>query len=55
MVPTPAILDNVTNFQVFKDDQQILEFMFSRGVFACQEIDEDQAESDDKESEDIRD
>lgn len=55
IVPTPSIPDNVTNFQVFNDDQQMLEFMVNQGVFACQEIGEDQVESNDKESENIKD
>lgn len=46
LVAIPTILDNVTNFQVFQDDQQILEFIMSvkktnsipKGMVALEQI-----------------
>ena len=39
LVAIPSILDNITNFQVFQDDQHILEFVLSNQIFEGQIID----------------
>ena len=39
LVVVPSILDNITNFQVFQDDQHILEFVLSSQMFEGQIID----------------
>ena len=36
----PSILDNVTNWKVFDDDQQILDFLSSQDTFKGMTIDE---------------
>lgn len=38
----PSIPDNVTNFEVFEDDDHICEFLLSSDIFATQIIDEDE-------------
>ena len=55
LVVVPSILDNITNFQVFQDDQHILEFIMSSGHFKGKEIDDtpnDKPENDKIEDED---
>ena len=37
----PSILENVTNWKVFDDDQKILEFLSAQDTFQGMEIDED--------------
>ena len=52
---TSSILDNITNFQVFQDDQNILEFIMCNGLFKGQEIDDtpkDKPKDDELEGED---
>lgn len=44
LVSTPAVPDNIKNFQVFDDDKQILDFLTSSGVFEAQIIDEEETE-----------
>ena len=39
-VAAPSILDNITNFQVFQDDQHILKFIMCNGPFKVQDIDD---------------
>lgn len=36
----PSVIDNATNFQVFEDDKNILDFITISYVFASQIIDE---------------
>ena len=40
LVAVPSIPDNITNFQVFQDDQHILEFIMCSFHFEGQEIDD---------------
>ena len=40
LVVVPSIPDNITNFQVFQDDQHILEFIMCIHHFEGQEIDD---------------
>lgn len=44
LTPVPSILDNITNFQFFKDDKHILDFLTNTNVFLIQIIDEDEVE-----------
>jgi len=43
-VATPSVPDNITNFQVFEDDQHILNFLSSSDMFTAQIIDEEEVE-----------
>ena len=55
LVATPSILENITNFQVFQDDQHILEFIMCSDHFEGQEIDDtldDKPEGDELEDKD---
>ena len=55
LVVVPSILDNITNFQVFQDDQHILKFIMCSGHFRGQEIDDtldDKPKNDELEDED---
>ncbi len=55
LVVVPSILDNITNFQVFEDDQHILQFIMCNHHFEGQEIDDtpdDRLEDDGLEDED---
>lgn len=55
LVSAPCILDNITNFQVFQDDQHILKFIMCNGHFKGQEIDDapnNKLEDDELEDED---
>jgi hypothetical protein len=36
----PSILDNITNWHVFNDDQQIIDFLHSEGIFQDVFVDE---------------
>lgn len=40
LVASLCIMDNITNFQVFQDDQHILELIMCNGLFKGQEIDD---------------
>lgn len=44
LLSTPAIPNNIKNFQVFDDDKQILDFLTCSGVFEAQIIDEEETE-----------
>ncbi|HEX4850606.1 MAG TPA: reverse transcriptase-like protein, partial [Puia sp.] len=44
LVSIPSVLDNVTNLQVFDDDQHILDFISNKDVFDAQIIDENSIE-----------
>lgn len=55
LVVVPSILDNITNFQVFQDDQHIVKFIMSSGHFKGKEVDDthdDKTENDEIEDED---
>ena len=55
LVIAPSISDNITNFQVFQDDQHILKFIMCSGHFKGQEIDDtpnEKIENDELEDED---
>ena len=55
MVTIPSIPDNITNFQIFQDDQHILKFIMCSFHFQGQEIDDtpdDKPEDDELEVED---
>lgn len=55
LVVAPSILNNITNFQFFQDDQHILEFIMCNGLFEGQEIDytlDDKIKKDELEDED---
>ena len=55
LVSSPSILDNITNLQVFQDDQHILEFIMCNSLFKGQEIDDtpnDKPKDDELEDED---
>jgi hypothetical protein len=55
LIFSSSILDKITNFKVFQDDQHILEFIMCNGHFKGQEIDDtldNKPEDDELEDED---
>ena len=55
LVFTPSIPNNITNFQIFQDDQHILELILCNSLFKGQEIDDtpdEKPEDDELEDED---
>lgn len=51
----PSIPENVTNFQVFDDDQHILDFIANRDIFEAHILDEKNKEDHAWEEEQIMD
>ena len=50
LVAALSILGNITKFQVFQDDQHILEFILSSWMFEGQMIDEEPKEGEEKDN-----